>query len=92
MECKNIEGHYNNCKNCQISKKERKKLDIDVKETISWGIDIYTRKNIFFVLPKKLSQQEKLSFIQLALMKAINLQVMKNCCNKNAKLLGGKRL
>jgi [histone H3]-lysine4 N-trimethyltransferase ATXR3 len=46
IECENCE----NCRNCERAKKKNKILDQDVEEAIAWGIDLYTRKNIFHLL------------------------------------------
>jgi hypothetical protein len=37
-----------------------------------WGIDIYTKKNIFLVLPENLPEDDKMNWIESKLMKAIN--------------------
>jgi hypothetical protein len=58
-------------------RKTRKAVGKDVEETMSWGIDIYTRKNIIFVLPETVSEDEKFHFIQHKLLKSVNLQVKK---------------
>ena len=74
IEC-DKNAHDGVCKNMGIGMKQRKILGIDVEETLSWGIDIYTRKNIFMVLPENKDELEaKFEFIQNKLMKAINLQ------------------
>ena len=36
----------------------------DVKEIISWGIDVYTAKNILHILPKNISIENKYKFIE----------------------------
>ncbi|KAL4503070.1 hypothetical protein ABPG72_014299 [Tetrahymena utriculariae] len=74
------------CKNQQISKNERQIIGRDVEETLCWGIDLYTKKNIFYILPERYSDEQKNMFIQFQLMKAINLQKDKgwdiiHCCN-----------
>ncbi|EAS04619.2 SET domain protein (macronuclear) [Tetrahymena thermophila SB210] len=74
------------CKNQQISKNERQVVGRDVEETLCWGIDLYTKKNIFYILPERYSDEQKNMFIQFQLMKAINLQKDKgwdiiHCCN-----------
>ena len=49
-------------------------MNKEVEETLCWGIDPYTRKNIFYLLPDNLEVDMKFSFIQFSLMKALNLQ------------------
>ena len=39
------------CLNQAILRNRSKVLNADVEETICWGIDIYTRSNIYFSLP-----------------------------------------
>jgi len=41
----------------------RKKLNLDVRETWCWGIDIYTRKNLIFCLPMQLTFEERFKFV-----------------------------
>ena len=75
IECDET-SHAGVCKNMAIGMMKRKILGEDVEERLSWGIDIYTRKNIFFVLPENKEEIDaKFDFIQNKLMKAINLQV-----------------
>lgn len=88
IEC-DESSHKGFCKNMGIGLKQRKKLGDDVEETLSWGIDIYTRKNIFMVLSEdKEAIDAKFNFIQNKLMKAINLQVnnLRNSKNKYKKI------
>lgn len=76
MEC-DENSHNGICKNMGIGRKQRKILGEDVEERLSWGIDIYTRKNIFWVLPDSRDEiDKKFDFIQNKLMKAINLQAI----------------
>lgn len=75
IEC-DENSHPGICKNMGIGLKQRKILGEDVEERLSWGIDIYTRKNIYWVLPDNKEEiDNKFDFIQNKLMKAINLQV-----------------
>jgi hypothetical protein len=75
IEC-DKNSHEGVCKNMAIGLKQRKLLGEDVEEGLSWGIDIYTRKNIFLILPENKDEIDaKFEFIQNKLMKAINLQV-----------------
>lgn len=75
IEC-DEKSHAGICKNMGIGLKQRKILGEDVEERLSWGIDIYTRKNIYWVLPDNKEEiDKKFDFIQNKLMKAINLQV-----------------
>ncbi|EGR33923.1 SET domain protein, partial [Ichthyophthirius multifiliis] len=68
IECKDC-----NCKNQSISKKEKKIIGQDVEENVSWGIDLYTKKNIFYVINECASDKDKNQFIQFQLLKAVNL-------------------
>ena len=61
------------CKNSQRRLKQHKLLDVDVKEAISWGIDLYTRKNIFHLLHETHSTNDKHRFIETTILKAANL-------------------
>ncbi len=50
-------------------------LNTDVEETICWGIDLYTRSNIYFSLPntkQEPSEADKQHFISMSLLKAAN--------------------
>lgn len=38
--------------NFEKASKKNKILDVDVEESLAWGIDLYTRKNIFHLLPE----------------------------------------
>jgi hypothetical protein len=38
-------------------------MNIDLKETWVWGIDLYTRKNILLSLSESFTEDEKLNFI-----------------------------
>ena len=58
IECDST-SHPGCCKNMAIGSKQRKILGSDVEERLSWGIDIYTRKNIFLVLPENKDEVEK---------------------------------
>lgn len=49
-------------------------LGKEIEETPSWGLDLYTKKNIFYLLPESLPDATKNEFIMNSLMKAINLQ------------------
>jgi hypothetical protein len=49
-------------------------LKDDVEETLCWGLDLYTRKNVFYILPEDCTDEERNDFISNSLMKAINLQ------------------
>lgn len=74
IEC-DENSHEGVCKNMAIRLKNRKLLGKDVEERLSWGIDIYTRKNIFMVLPEcKEEIETKYDFIQNKLIRAINFQ------------------
>ena len=49
---KNTECQHCNCCNKAIAEKRGKVLNKDVEETLCWGIDLYTRKNIIHILPE----------------------------------------
>lgn len=72
IEC-NHKGKF--CSNMGISSKKAKKLGEEVEETLCWGIDVYTRENIFYMLPLSDSELDKLNFVQHKLIKAMNFQV-----------------
>lgn len=44
-----------------------------MKETLCWGIDLYTKKNIYYLLPEQANEESKHRFIQTSLMKSANL-------------------
>lgn len=48
-------------------------MNVNVKETITWGIDPCTRKNIFHILPTDLSEQMKHYYIEKTLTRAMNM-------------------
>ncbi|KAL4444781.1 hypothetical protein ABPG74_015989 [Tetrahymena malaccensis] len=76
-ECPNrrerIECTHHDCKNSQGFHGRQKVLGVDVKETLCWGIDQYTKKNIYYILPENEKEDVKFRFIQCSLMKAANL-------------------
>ncbi|EAR85193.3 SET domain protein (macronuclear) [Tetrahymena thermophila SB210] len=76
-ECPNrrdrIECTHHDCKNSQGFHGRQKVLGVDVKETLCWGIDQYTKKNIYYILPENEKEEIKFRFIQCSLMKAANL-------------------
>ncbi|KAL4493614.1 hypothetical protein ABPG72_004107 [Tetrahymena utriculariae] len=76
-ECPNrrerIECTHHDCKNSQGFHGRQKVLGVDVKETLCWGIDQYTKKNIYYILPETEKEEIKFRFIQCSLMKAANL-------------------
>ena len=62
------------CKNRQIKNKEALKLGEDVKEVLSWGLDVYTWYNIMFMLPSNLDFWVKYNFIMNTLGKGLMKQ------------------
>lgn len=40
-----------NCRNRSIGDKKSKVLGVDVEERYTWGVDTYTKNNIFYCLP-----------------------------------------
>lgn len=48
IECESC----NNCLNQSNKLKKEKVIGKDVQEQLCWGIDLYTRKNIFYLLPE----------------------------------------
>lgn len=56
VECNCAEGA---CNNSSSAKSKEKTVGVDVLETICWGLDIYTRKNIFFILPENTKDEAK---------------------------------
>ena len=64
----------NKCKNLSLYKKEYKTIDIDVEERYSWGIDLFTYRNLLYIFPENFdadSQYYK-DFIEKTLILAIN--------------------
>jgi hypothetical protein len=59
MECGEGCGCDDNCKNAQIRRKEDQKCDEDIAIRQTWGIDFYSRKNMFHLLPPTLKNKEK---------------------------------
>lgn len=51
------------CKNAPSWRQQQKRLGQDLEETICWGIDLYTRKNIYLLLPENFSEEDKFEFI-----------------------------
>lgn len=47
-------------------------MDEDLKESWVWGVDLYTRKNIWLSLPENYSDDERLHFIHKVLSKSVN--------------------
>lgn len=62
------------CKNRQIKNRNSLKLGIDVKEVISWGLDVYTCYNIMYMLPSNLDFCVKYNFIMHTLGKSLMKQ------------------
>lgn len=76
MEC---DSENKKCCNSQAYRGERKILDKDVIEALTWGLDSYTRKNIFFLLHELYPVEEKHTFIEKSILKAANLLGRDGC-------------
>ena len=64
----------NKCKNLSLYNKEYKEINKDVEERYSWGIDLYTYRNLLYILPENFdtdSQYYK-DFIEKTLILVIN--------------------
>ncbi|MCQ2818069.1 MAG: SET domain-containing protein-lysine N-methyltransferase, partial [archaeon] len=58
IECtENCKCDLNTCKNCPIRKKEYKELGKDVEERYSWGIDLFTYRNILTLCPNNFEDE-----------------------------------
>ena len=75
IECDEKSHNGKECKNMAIRKGQEKKLDIDVKETLCWGLDVYSRNIIAYVLDFN-SNEKNQDFVEKGLIKAINYQVL----------------
>jgi len=64
----------NKCKNLSLYKKEYKRIDIDVEERYSWGIDLYTYRNLLYIFPENFDSDSQYykDFIEKTLILAIN--------------------
>lgn len=51
------------CKNRPITSGEEMKIEKDVVLKLCWGVDLFTRKNIFFLTPSFLSNDERLQLV-----------------------------
>ena len=69
------------CKNLSLYKKEYKKINIDVEERYSWGIDLYTYRNLLYIFPENFDNDNQYykDFIEKTLILVIN----KISCNDN---------
>jgi hypothetical protein len=47
-----------------MTEKKRMIMNVDVKEDISWGIDIYTAFNVINVLPTNFDLLDKYNFVE----------------------------
>jgi hypothetical protein len=73
VECGKACGCGDSCPNKQITKNRIQEFDKNVLASTCWGFDLYTRKNIFFLLSDRLDQDKKNKFID-TLIKAMNTQ------------------
>ena len=64
----------NKCKNLSLYKKEYKIIDIDVEERYSWGIDLFTYRNLLYIFPENfdIDNQHYKDFIEKTLILALN--------------------
>jgi len=62
------------CKNLSLYKKEYKQINIDVEERYSWGIDLYTYRNLLYIFPENfdIDNQYYKDFIEKTLILVIN--------------------
>ena len=69
------------CKNLSLYKREYKQINIDVEERYSWGIDLYTYRNLLYIFPENfdIDNQYYKDFIEKTLILVIN----KISCNDN---------
>ena len=64
------------CKNQDIRKKLEKKLNEDVEERYSWGIDLYTYRNFLEFLPINFTEfYRAYNYIESKLIRSLSLQV-----------------
>lgn len=54
---------HDNCDNTRLSKKKHFELDKDLEITLCWGIDVYTRINLFSILGHYEEVEEKNKYI-----------------------------
>ena len=59
VECDQNCGCDEKCKNSPIYRNQTQKCDRDVSIRQTWGIDFYSRKNMFHLLPSKLEVDQK---------------------------------
>ena len=59
IECDDNCGCPKNCQNKSLQKLKENGTVSKIKTQIVWGIDVYTRKNIFYLLPDNLNIKEK---------------------------------
>ena len=64
----------NKCKNLSLYKKEYKKINEDVEERYSWGIDLYTYRNILYLFPENFDSDSQIfkDFIEKKLILVMN--------------------
>ena len=64
----------NICKNLSLYKKEYKKINYDVEERYSWGIDLYTYRNLLYIFPENFDSDSQFykDFIEKTLILVIN--------------------
>ena len=80
MECNpDYCGCKENCLNQSFRRRDFKKLNIDVIERYSWGIDLFTYRNIIEFLPNNFKEEFKAkNFIEDVLVGSFYKQVFNN--------------
>ena len=63
---------YATCKNRAVTNKQNKLIETDVVERYSWGIDLYTFRNLLDLLPENFSEDVKSTFIEKKLLKSLS--------------------
>ena len=69
----------NNCKNLSLYKKEYKQINIDVEERYSWGIDLYTYRNLLYIFPENFDADNQIykDYIEKTLILVMNKITLK---------------
>lgn len=65
IECGESCGCGADCKNRQISKARQLELGKDIAVKLCWGIDLFTRKNLFLLIPLFLSIEARAEMVDL---------------------------
>ena len=64
----------NKCQNLSLYKKEYKQINVDVEERYSWGIDLYTYRNLLYIFPENFDNDNQFykDFIEKTLILVMN--------------------